>query len=317
MKINKWFEKYQNGKYLILAIFIIASIYCLILYAYPIYLQTVYINFISNNPSVGLGYNIGTFGDMYGALNSFLSAVAFLGLLVTIFLQIYIHKKEIARDENLKLQEYNEKIIYLSFSLSNLLDQIKVLINALEEWKSNMINKPDSAEILNFEPLFDRSIFEELNNKIDQQHYFTAYLQFHKDSEIIQNFQSLKQIDNRYSNFIIIYDKYKEFFNSNIVHHRDYYITCISLIPDQKIRSEFKNLPTNDNGEREHFINKTLAGKVLTPEFSKVLSKLFRLDIEFKHNKYKLIEESTSLINQLENKYHNLIQFQKKISKSI
>lgn len=285
---------------------------------YPNYLREIYLSY-SANLSTGqdYGYNIGTFGDMYGALNSFVSAIAFLGLLVTILLQIYIHKKEITRAENEKFQDYYEKMIYLNSSLSSLLDQIETLMKSLDSWKSSMINKPDSVEILNFELTYDSSIFEEINNKIDQQLYFTAYFQFCKDTEVIEVFQILKQIGNQYKSFISLHNQYEAYFHANIIDHRDYKIICSSQILDNQIRKKFNDLPTVDNGDRQKFIKLYFEGKNHHPNFSKPLSKLFALDFEFKEHKFRLIEKSTLLINQLNNKYNILLKFHDKLSKAI
>ena len=102
---NKWFQLTT----IILILLISYSFYWVIFhYPYWVKSQVTLINGpVKNASDLNADLNEGTFGDMYGALNSFVSGLAFLGLLIPIGIQIWLHYREqqLKKKEKLKFKE--------------------------------------------------------------------------------------------------------------------------------------------------------------------------------------------------------------------
>ena len=125
-------------------IWISIGVFCCIVlalcFAYP-YLFSLYIDYYCAKqlPKYDPATN-GTFGDMFGGLNTVFSGLAFVGLIATIAVQINIHKREIER-ENLKREEeareakvkhdkfINDKLKYLLSLFKRVVESNKIFIN--------------------------------------------------------------------------------------------------------------------------------------------------------------------------------------------
>ena len=129
----------------------------------------------------------GTYGDMYGALNTFFSGIAFLGLLVTIGVQIYIHKKERSIDIKKQDRAFRDSLHYIRCLF---IDAIGITNNHKESFEILIANK--EKNIFNNDGLKVGSFISRLNTiteKIDQEKYFIAYRNFFNDYDIIPVFE--------------------------------------------------------------------------------------------------------------------------------
>lgn len=145
----------------------------------------------------------GTYGDMYGALNTFFSGIAFLGLLVTIGVQIYIHNEERKNDnekrdeERINNQNKQNKTFQDSLHYINCLfiDAIGITNNHKESFEIFIANK--EKNVFNNDGFKVGSFVSRLNTiteKIDQEKYFIAYRNFFNDYDIIPVFENFTMI---------------------------------------------------------------------------------------------------------------------------
>ncbi|NBB31537.1 hypothetical protein [Cellulophaga sp. BC115SP] len=117
MRFVNYIKKYWSE--VLATIFIIGIIWFLIFYWYPIYLKHV---FNYHNPTSDLsheaeGFGRGTFGDMYGPLNTFVSGLASLGAVIAVLVQIGLFKI----DKDILKKEKNEiSFLLIKYFKSNL-----------------------------------------------------------------------------------------------------------------------------------------------------------------------------------------------------
>ena len=78
---------------ILLTLVIIFGLFLCTFYIYPILIHN-YVQTLSGYSYEDDKLGKGTYGDMYGALNTFFSGLAFIGLIVTIGIQIYLHEEE-------------------------------------------------------------------------------------------------------------------------------------------------------------------------------------------------------------------------------
>lgn len=158
---------------------------------YPHFVQTLVqtqIGYSSDDDKLGRG----TFGDMYGALNTFLSGLAFLGLLITIGVQIYLHNEEKRIDKEKEDKKDRDKLIYLEHII---IEGNKIALNykeAAEKFKQELIEKP--SEIPMFKVSYSLSLLSTITNKIDQEASFNIYRTFFTNSDIIKVFSTFDLI---------------------------------------------------------------------------------------------------------------------------
>lgn len=67
---------------------------CFVFFCYPKIIQYYLILFSPGYDPDKDSIGRGTYGDMYGALNTFFSGLAFIGLITTILLQLFLHQRE-------------------------------------------------------------------------------------------------------------------------------------------------------------------------------------------------------------------------------
>ncbi len=158
---------------------------------YPHFVQTLVqtqIGYSSDDDKLGRG----TFGDMYGALNTFLSGLAFLGLLITIGVQIYLHNEEKRIDKEKECKKDRDKLIYLEHIIA---EGNKIALNykeAAQNFKQDLIKKP--SEIPKFNISSWASQLTIITDKINQEEYFNVYRTFFNNSEIINVFRKFDLI---------------------------------------------------------------------------------------------------------------------------
>ncbi|MDI9874097.1 hypothetical protein [Flectobacillus rivi] len=81
---------------------IVVSFIILIFFVYPILIKFLFETLEGKESG---DFNRGTFGDMYGALNAFLSGLAFIGAIVAIIIQIYqVNTEKRKHEEEIKVQ---------------------------------------------------------------------------------------------------------------------------------------------------------------------------------------------------------------------
>ena len=183
---------------ILLTLVIIFAVFLFTFYLYPslIYKQ------VQNTP----GYSIdddklgrGTYGDMYGALNTFFSGLAFIGLIVTIAVQIYLHEKENKSkkaDEDIKEKR---KLIYLE----NLVHRSTLFTNEtiknIRDFNILIENNPNEIPKIKQVPINEINI---IVNKLNQEKIFNAYISQIQTNEINEIFAFFTVILGSYNSFI-------------------------------------------------------------------------------------------------------------------
>lgn len=107
--MNKFYRLVKSNVITILIIsislFAIYYLYNFIFWEYPNFIRGVFHNNSCPLEDSDISYNIGTFGDMYGGLNAFLSGLAFVGAVIAIILQVYqIYQERRKREDEVKVQ---------------------------------------------------------------------------------------------------------------------------------------------------------------------------------------------------------------------
>lgn len=136
----------------VLSWYLIDRIIYYVFYGYPNFIVERFQNFSDAKTKQDVSLNVGTFGDMYGALNSFLSAIASIGAVVAIFVQIWLFykdKREKVNDEHRKLIYLRHNLINLEFELLNICKDFQEAI--FEEYIEKGIDTKYTS-INNFEP---------------------------------------------------------------------------------------------------------------------------------------------------------------------
>ncbi len=136
----------------------------------------------------------GTYGDMYGALNTFFSGIAFIGLLVTIAVQIYIHNKERSIDIKKQDRAFRDSLHYICCLF---IDAIGIINNHKESFEIFISNKESNIfDYTGFKIGSFISRLSTINEKIDQEKYFIAYRNYFNDYDIIPVFENFTMIQN-------------------------------------------------------------------------------------------------------------------------
>lgn len=169
------------------------SIILIIMYLYPYIIDYVMCHYsdlhnFSNAPS-----ERGIFGDMYGALNSFLSGLAVLGIVLTLFWDKKLKNDEL---EHLKIEKNNlemSKLIYLG----NLIQLSHLSSIALRDRLSTIldINSKDFSVLPAWELDIKFENLKTINKTINQEEYFFAYRNQIGESNILNIFSACRHIE--------------------------------------------------------------------------------------------------------------------------
>ncbi|MDI9872109.1 hypothetical protein [Flectobacillus roseus] len=219
MQIN-----YKNSFWVLILVLLFVGLGCYIFNKYPEFIFEKYDTHVRLLKTPVPGLNIGTFGDMYGPLNSLLSGFAFLGLLITIVVQISIHKNEINRDIQKISEEKQELLSSKSIARNNNLNYLIALfirvtesnarfIQSLQTWL--LTNPTGSIEL---KPLIVSTTEDSLSmisNKIDQMFFFTLYREFSNDNNILEAFELVDSMRTLRSQVRNVIDR-ADIFNSTL-----------------------------------------------------------------------------------------------------
>lgn len=127
----------------------------------------------------------GTFGDMYGVLNSFLSGLSIIGIVLTLY---WDKKQEVDKERKVNIDRMS--YLYSVCQKTNrMLEEYQLAFKKFnEELNQNPFNIPkirvgSSTEILKV-----------INEKIDQEAYFHSYKSFYDDEQILDLFNHYASI---------------------------------------------------------------------------------------------------------------------------
>ena len=123
----------------------------------------------------------GTFGDMYGMLNSFLSGLALIGLVYTLYWQ----KKQ---DEIKIINEQKDKMIYLEGLFK---EGISILNNYIDSYATFS----DELKLIPFnipqnKVRYSQKRLKVITSKLDQESYYLSYKAQVKQGDIIASFRN-------------------------------------------------------------------------------------------------------------------------------
>jgi hypothetical protein len=184
----------------------VGIIWILIFYWYPIYLKHVfnYHNPVSDLSHESEGFGRGTFGDMYGPLNTFVSGLASLGAIVAILVQISLFKID---KDILKKEKEEISILLIQYFKSNLNNLNSKNIKPLRERFNKIITSRFSMR--------ETYIDSELGSSTD--YYFKAILSISRD-EIFRAYHISKNpkadsIIELYHKIELLYKVYTELTN--------------------------------------------------------------------------------------------------------
>ena len=193
----------------VLSWYLIDRIIYYVFYGYPNFIVERFQNFSDAKTKQDVSLNVGTFGDMYGALNSFLSAIASIGAVVAIFVQIWLFykdKRERVNDEHRKLIYLRHNLINLEFELLNICEDFQEAI--FEEYIEKGIDTKYTS-INTFEPNL-QSI--RLLKRMDVEIYFILLRSI--DVTVSANYLELSDNLEKLENYVInLSSNYEEYRN--------------------------------------------------------------------------------------------------------
>ena len=170
-----------------------------LLYFYPYVVDTIMCHYLQQHKFNNEPSDRGTFGDMYGALNSFLSGLAVLGIVLTLFWE-----KKVQEDKEESLDR--DKLIYFSSVLNG-------TINTTKSFKSRLLENcdailQDASQVPALVRDTNRHIIKTIIIQEKYEEYFLAYRRiFHKD-DIFETFSVCIYLDEAISECIKNYDEY-------------------------------------------------------------------------------------------------------------
>ncbi|NBA77271.1 hypothetical protein GOQ04_17075 [Emticicia sp. ODNR4P] len=134
---------------------------------------------------------------MFGALNTFFSGLAFIGLLATIGLQIYFHQKEMSleRDkidlEALKeakavQKEIKDKLVYILAMFKRIYESNIVMADDLKMWLDQ--NPQEQLRISQFVYKTIDDTHELVSKRLNQESYYQCYKSQRDDNNILDAF---------------------------------------------------------------------------------------------------------------------------------
>ncbi|MET3128738.1 hypothetical protein ABID42_003857 [Arcicella rosea] len=179
---------------------VILGLYLFTFYLYPSLIHGYLIKNVK-------GYNIsndllgrGTYGDMYGALNTFFSGLAFIGLIVTIGIQIYLHEEEKNSDKLEKVQNDSDKLTYLKALFEKTIKDISIIQNSLKEKIETLKSESLNSKSVNIDSKMNFWGINKIIAEINQEEYFLSYKRVFKKDDIINAFKSFEEMDIRIKN---------------------------------------------------------------------------------------------------------------------
>lgn len=202
---NKWF--WVTLTIVIVTAAIIFKVYNCIIYNYPDWVKSQ-VSLIKTDGKVTPS-EMGTYGDMYGALNTLFSGVAFLGLLITIFIQIWLHYREQELKKKEKRDKAKNKLVYLNLLVEQSLSEIAVFKKGIDNLIKNNSLEKKRADFFKDDNSIEYNKINHIVNKIDQEAYFTAYYQEYKEENFIELFVSFGKILKSWQSFIEKLREYK------------------------------------------------------------------------------------------------------------
>lgn len=138
---------------------------------------------------------IGSYGDMYGGLNAFVSGLAFLGLLITIGVQLWLYYRQEQSKKEEKIEVAFNKLIYLDFLVKQSLSEIKVFKAGINDLINHNSFMEKTVTPLNCTDSIEYNKINHIVNEIDQEVFFTAYYQKNnKKTDLITLFESYSNI---------------------------------------------------------------------------------------------------------------------------
>lgn len=192
---SKWFK----GIMLILSILAILSFFNFVIFDYPFWVKGHLKELNQKRGDV----TISSYGDMYGGLNAFVSGLAFLGLLVTIGVQLWLYYRQEKSKKEEKLETASNKLVYLKHLVSQSMAEIDAFKKSISELRTYNSIKGKKALFFIDDETIEHNKINLIVNKIDQEAFFTAYYQqYNKKNDLIDLFVSFGKILKSWQSFI-------------------------------------------------------------------------------------------------------------------
>ena len=173
----------------------------------------------------------GTFGDMYGALNTFFSGLAFLGLLISIFLQINIHRREQQYEKEKITNEEKYLLYYMWFRFDKIVSDMAKILEAsdglLNKFKKRVAKSsiiPVSEEYANND--FKKKMISQIM-ALDLEKNHLIYLKYLNDDGLIKLFEQIPNYIDMLASVVPIINKV---FDEDIAPEKVYYNKMVDLI---------------------------------------------------------------------------------------
>ncbi len=138
---------------------------------YPILINKLFLFHVPNHDLKKEEFGRGTFGDMYGALNSFVSTISSVGAIIAILVQIWIYNSDKVRERNTTEEKLKNKLYFLgytTYTFSNKLHEIRLEHNSLIR-----ILKSDFFDNLGFIDYTESKIQFEMFSSMNFEEYFS------------------------------------------------------------------------------------------------------------------------------------------------
>lgn len=194
---NKWFWVTTT----IVFIAMLCEFYNCIIYNYPLWVKTQ-INLINKPDSKVTPLEMGTYGDMYGALNTLFSGLAFLGLLVTIGVQLWLYYREQESKKEEKRDKASNKLVYLNLLVNQSFSEIEAFKEGIKALKEKNSFEKKRADFFTDDNTIGYNKINHIVNEIDQEAFFTAYYQEYKEENLIDLFVLFGKIFKSWQSFI-------------------------------------------------------------------------------------------------------------------
>lgn len=205
-------------KKIYLQIFLLFNIFLAIIWYYPriidfLIIHNRHYSVPNEDNKIDLIAERGTFGDMYGLLNTVFSGIALLGVVYTIY-----EEKEKIRGE--RLQSQKDKIAYFSGVLTRTALVTDKFINYYEVATNIDLDKEEDYTYFIGAPrdfMVDNSQLEKLVNSFNREEYFLAYLEnintknvdyIERVNHILVLLENLNNMPNMLKELIEIQNKY-------------------------------------------------------------------------------------------------------------
>lgn len=200
-------------KKIYLQIIILLNLFLVIIWYYPTIIDFLIIHnhhysIPNEDNKIDLIAERGTFGDMFGLLNTIFSGIALLGVVYTLYDENErIRKEKEALKEKKVLDDTNKLIFYRDIGKLIFTDISKFLVS-IDDWlEENKFNKFQSTPIRYY---VIHSHYELLTQRINFEEYYNCYVERYNSREILDINRSI-EISYGLQNQVIIL--IKDFFN--------------------------------------------------------------------------------------------------------